>query len=59
MNLLHDPADPGDPILTSPLPWLLCFPLAMGIETVRSVRSRRVARTSAYRAGTSTTPQTS
>jgi hypothetical protein len=58
MHLLHDPADPGDPILTSPLLWL-CFPLAIGIETVRSVRSRRAARTSASRAGTSTTTQTS
>ena len=66
MNLLHDSSDPDDPIVTSPLLWLVCFPLAMGIETVRSLRLRRLERGepaysaySAYSAARSTSTQTS
>ena len=44
MNLLHDSSEPDDPIVTSPLLWLICFPLAMGIETVRSLSLRRLER---------------
>jgi hypothetical protein len=60
MNLLHDSAAPDDPILTSPLLWLLCFPLAMGIEIVRSIRRSRPVDATAtrYAAGTSTRTQT-
>jgi hypothetical protein len=60
MNLLHDSAAPDDPILTSPLLWLLCFPLAMGIEIVRNARlsKRADARATLYTPGTSTRTQT-
>jgi hypothetical protein len=61
MNLLHDSADPDDPVVTSALLWLVCFPLAMGIETVRSFRLRRRAtrRTTLRAASTPSTTQTS
>jgi hypothetical protein len=63
MNLLHDSSEPDDPIVTSALLWLICFPLAMGIETVRSLRLRRLERGepaySAYSAARSTSTQTS
>ncbi len=59
MNLMHDSADPDDPIVTSALLWLV-FPVAMCIEVVRSVRLRRAeSRPQAFRAGASTTTQTS
>lgn len=58
MNLLHDSADPDDPIVTSALLWLV-FPVAMCIEIVRSVRiSRAQSRTQPVRAGASATTQT-
>jgi len=38
MNLLHDSGCPEDPILVAPVVWLLCFPLAMGIEISRRIR---------------------
>ncbi len=56
MNLLHDSAEPDDPILTSALLWLV-FPIAMSIEIWRRVRLREPSATHArYRADTSTTP---
>jgi hypothetical protein len=61
MKVLHDSADPDDPVLTSALLWLVCFPLAMSIEIVRSVRlgRRATTRTTLRAAGTPTTTQTS
>jgi hypothetical protein len=60
MNLLHDSSEPDDPIVTSALLWLLCFPLAMSIETVRSLRLRLLERGEpAYSAVRSSRTQTS
>ena len=46
MNLLHDSADPDDPIVTSALLWLI-FPVAMSIEIWRSARLRQPKATTA------------